>query len=68
MHKATNDHKASSFVWNILTTTSEINDTFWKVIMQCDATSCIICITNELEYLDNEKSYKNSAKEVTLYF
>ena len=33
-----------------------------------DVTSCVICISNEVEYLEKEGSYKNSTKEVTLSF
>ena len=36
--------------------------------MQCDVTRCIICICNKSEYLDQERSYKNSTKEVILWF
>ena len=32
--------------------------------MQCDVTRCIICISNKVEFLDKEQSYKNSTKEV----
>ena len=32
--------------------------------MQCDVTHSIICISNKVEYLDKEHSYKNSTKEV----
>ena len=35
---------------------------------QCDVTRCIICICNKSEYLDKERSYKNSTKEVILRF
>ena len=34
--------------------------------MQYDITRCIIC--KKAEYLDKERSYKNSTKEVTLKF
>ena len=33
-----------------------------------DVTSCVICISNEVEYLEKEESNKNSTKEVTLPF
>ena len=36
--------------------------------MHHDVTSCVICLSNEVEYLEKEGSYKNSAKEVTLLF
>ncbi len=32
--------------------------------MHHDVTSCVICISNEVEYLEKEASYKNSTKEV----
>jgi hypothetical protein len=35
-----------------------INDDFWKVSMQYDVISCVICIWNEVEYLEEEPSYK----------
>ena len=31
-------------------------------------TSCVICISNNVEYLEKEGSYKNFTKEVTLSF
>ena len=31
-------------------------------------TSCVICILNNVGYLEKERSYKNSTKEVTLLF
>ena len=36
--------------------------------MQCDVTCCIFCMCNKSEYLDKERSYKNSTKEVILWF
>ncbi len=36
--------------------------------MHYDVTSCVICISNNAEYLDKGGSYKNSTKEVTLSF
>ena len=39
--------------------TFQINDDdFCKVIMHHDVTSCVICILNEVEYLEKEGSYK----------
>ena len=32
--------------------------------MQCHVTRCVICISNNVEYLDQEQSYRNSTKEV----
>ena len=32
--------------------------------MQCDVTSFVISISNRVQNLDQEKSYKNSTKEV----
>ena len=40
---------------------------FSKVIMQCDVTRCITCTSNKAEYLDKERSCKNSTKEVILW-
>ena len=34
--------------------------------MQCDVTRCVICISNKVEHLEKEESYKNSTKEVLL--
>ena len=34
------------------------------IIMQCDITRCIICISNKVKYLEKEESYKNSTKQV----
>ena len=31
--------------------------------MQCDVTRCVICISNNVEYLNKEESKKNSTKE-----
>ena len=36
--------------------------------MQYDVGGCVICISYEVEYLDKERSYKNSTKEVILLF
>ena len=38
--------------------------------MHHDVTSCVICISNKVEYLEKEglSSHKNSSKEVTLSF
>ena len=36
--------------------------------MHYDVTSCVIYISNEVEYLEKEESHKNSTKEVTLSF
>ncbi len=33
--------------------------------MHHDVISCVICKSNEVEYLEKEKCYKNSSKEVT---
>ncbi len=33
-----------------------------------DVISCVICISNEVEYLEKERSCKNSTKEFTLSF
>ncbi len=54
-------------VWNMLIT-FQINDDCSKVIMHHDVTSCVICISNEVEYPEKKGSYKNSTKEVTLSF
>ena len=43
----------------------QINEAF-QVIMQCDVTRCVICISNKVEYLDKKRSHKNSTKEVIL--
>ncbi len=32
----------------------------------CIVTSCVICISNNVEYLEKEEIYKNSTKEVTI--
>ena len=40
----------------------------FEVIMHHDVISRVICISNEVEYLEMEGSYKNSTKEVTLSF
>ena len=32
-------------------------------IIQYDAGGGVLCISNEIEYLENERSYKNSDKE-----
>ncbi len=32
--------------------------------MRYDVTSCVICISNEMEYLEKEGSYENSAKRL----
>ena len=32
--------------------------------MQCYVPRCIVCISNKVEYLDKEQSYKISTKEV----
>ena len=34
--------------------------------MQYDVTRCIIYISNRIEYLDKEQSYKNSTREAIL--
>ncbi len=34
--------------------------------MHYDVTSCVICISNNVEHLEKEGSYKNSTKDVTL--
>ena len=36
--------------------------------MQYDVTRCIICTPNNAKYLDKERNYKNSTKEVMLGF
>ena len=36
--------------------------------MQYDVGGCVICISYQVEYLDKERSYKNSTKEVILLF
>ena len=36
--------------------------------MQYDVGGCVICISYKVGYLDKERSYKNSAKEVILLF
>ena len=30
------------------------------LVMQCDVTRCVICISNNVEYLDKEEGHKNS--------
>ncbi len=40
-----------TYVWNMLII-FQINDDFLKVIMYYDVTSCVICISNEVEYLE----------------
>ena len=32
--------------------------------MQCDVTRCIICLSNKVEYLDKEHSYKILPKKL----
>ena len=39
-----------------------------RLMMHYDVTSCVICISNNVEYLEKKGSYKNSAKEVALSF
>ena len=34
------------------------------IIIQYDVGGCVLCISNKVEYLDKEESYKNSIKEV----
>ena len=36
--------------------------------MHYDVTSCVICISNNVEYFEKEWTYKNSTKEVALSF
>ena len=36
--------------------------------MHYDVDGCVICISNEIEYLDKEKSWKNSTEQVILSF
>ena len=43
-----------------------MNEAFPEAIIQCDVTRCVIFISNKVEYLDKEHSYKNSTKEVTV--
>ena len=38
------------------------------IIIQYDVGGCVICISYKAEYLDKERSYKNSTKEVILLF
>ena len=45
----------STFVQNILITL-QIADDFRKVIMHSDVISCVICVSNKVEYLKKEKS------------
>ena len=49
----------------ILNCIERIIEAFSKV-MQCDVTRCIICISNEVQYLNEEPSYKHFTKEVIL--
>ena len=30
------------------------------IVMQCDVTRCVICMSNNVEYLDKEEGHKNS--------
>ncbi len=60
-------YKQRLITWNMLIT-FQINDDFWKVIMHHDVTSCVIYISNEVEYwrkmcLEKEGSYRTSTKE-----
>ena len=48
--------------------TLQIYDDFWNVIMHCDSISCVIYISNKVEYLEKEESQKNSTTEVILLF
>ena len=41
-----------------------MNETFSKFIMKCEVARRIIFISNKVEYLDKEHSYKNSTKKV----
>ena len=34
--------------------------------MQYDVPRCVVCISNNVEYLDKEQGYKNTTKEVIL--
>ena len=36
--------------------------------MHCDSISCVIYISNKVEYLEKEESQKNSTTEVILLF
>ena len=36
---------------------------FLTIIMHCDVTRCIICISNKVKYLEKEKSKKHFTKE-----
>ena len=36
--------------------------------LRSDTTRCIICISNNIEYLDKKHSYRTSTKEVLLIF
>ena len=36
------------------------------IIMQCDFTLCVICISNNVEYLNKEERHKNSNYIVNL--
>ena len=36
--------------------------------MHCDVTSCVICISNNVGYLEKEESYKNSTKKLHCHF
>ena len=37
-------------------------------IIQYDVGGCVLCIPNDVEYLDKERRYKNSTKGVILLF
>ena len=34
--------------------------------MQCDVISCVICVSNKVEYLEKEMCWRNSTKEMIL--
>lgn len=40
----------------------------FEVIMHCDVISCVICISDKVEYLEREETQRNSTKEVYCHF
>ena len=46
--------------------TLQITDDFVKVIMHCNIISCVICMSNIVDYLKKGKSLTYSTKEVIL--
>ena len=41
---------------------SALNEVFFKVIMQCDASRCVTCMSNNVSYLYEEQCFKTLLK------